>query len=117
MATSWLTGLFFSARNQGDILEGSIRPAQGLRLASEKIRMLPSDPLITAKEAAAFLRITNRHLRRLVSQGTVAAYRIGATGKPRFLQDDLKRLLKPAVALSRAPEELRDFITTHIRSG
>jgi len=66
---------------------------------------------LTAAGAAKYLGISTRHLRRLVVKGEIVDYRIGKSGRPRYRQEDIDRLLTMTVTRSNANTSLRDFIS------
>lgn len=54
----------------------------------------PQQPLLTLKEAAAFLRISVRHLQRIVKRREVACFRFGRS--IRLSVEDLASLMESA---------------------
>ena len=55
-----------------------------------------SGSLMTVGEAAAALRISRGHVRRLARTGVLPAVRIGERGELRVRTQDLEQLLRPA---------------------
>ncbi len=60
------------------------------RLATE------ASPWLTIDEAAAYLRISDRTLRRAVRDRAVRAYRVGGKRELRFRQEDLDAFMQVA---------------------
>jgi excisionase family DNA binding protein len=51
--------------------------------------------LFPSKDAAAFLVITERGLRKLRERGEIRAYRVGSSRSIRYRREDLEALLHP----------------------
>ena len=58
---------------------------------------MTESPWMTLREAAAYLRVSQRTMRSLVARERVTAYRINPRGALRFKADDLDRALEPLV--------------------
>jgi len=56
--------------------------------------MKPSSPLLTTKEAAGFLRVSEVSVRRWADAGTLRSYYVGDRGERRFTRDDLLHYLE-----------------------
>lgn len=56
--------------------------------------MKRNSPLLTTKEAAEFLRVSEASIRRWADGGTLKSYFVGDRGERRFMQDDLLAYLK-----------------------
>ncbi len=55
----------------------------------------PSQDWYTIDESAGYLRVSRRTMYKLINEGQLAAYRVGAGGHRRFRRDDLERLMIP----------------------
>ena len=58
---------------------------------------MTESPWMTLREAAAYLRVSQRTMRTLVVRERVTVYRINPRGALRFKADDLDRALEPLV--------------------
>lgn len=56
--------------------------------------MQPSSPLLTTKEAADFLRVSEASIRRWADAGKLKCYYVGDRGERRFTREDLLAYLK-----------------------
>lgn len=79
----------------------------------------PLDNWLNAKAAALYLGYSARHLRRLVDEGSLVAYRLGGKGRPRFRQSDLDQAVRRLDAQSapRTDSCLAEFINHHTKRG
>jgi len=59
------------------------------------IRSAPPQDWYTIDESASYLRVSRRTIYKLIHDGQLAAYRVGAGGHRRFRKDDLERLMNP----------------------
>ena len=65
-------------------------------LRIEKGLITEASPWLTIDEAAAYLRISDRTLRRAVRDGAVRAYRVGGKRELRFQREDLDAFMQVA---------------------
>jgi len=56
--------------------------------------MKPSSPLLTTKEAADFLRVSEASIRRWADAGKLKCYYVGDRGERRFMREDLLAYLQ-----------------------
>jgi excisionase family DNA binding protein len=59
---------------------------------------MPNTRLLTTAETAALLRISTRHLHRLVQAGTLKPIRLTPRGEFKFRSGDLDELIEGGVA-------------------
>lgn len=60
----------------------------------------PSQDWYTIDESAGYLRVSRRTMYKLIHDGQLAAYRVGAGGHRRFRRNDLERLMTPEASES-----------------
>jgi excisionase family DNA binding protein len=63
--------------------------------------------LLTAKEAARYLRISRRTIDNLLQDGRLRGYQIRTRGKLLFRQDDLAALLTPTQPSARTNADVQ----------
>ena len=68
-----------------DTIEGRLRV-----LSAETLTWLDID------DAAAYLRVSERTMRRAVAAGEIKAYRVGGRRDLRFRREDLDKFMEPA---------------------
>lgn len=64
--------------------------------------VVAEDRFLTVREAAAELRLTTDSVYRLIQQGRLRAFRVGATGPLRIEPAAIDELLQPAVEPTQA---------------
>lgn len=69
--------------------------------------MKPNSPLLTTKEAAEFLRVSEASIRRWADAGTLRSYSVGDRGERRFMRDDLLAYLKRNRSTAKARRSAR----------
>ena len=62
---------------------------------------MPS-PWITQLEAAEYLRITARHVRNLIAEGTLTGYSVGGKRTVRVRRDEVEALFAPIPTVATA---------------
>ena len=75
------------------------------------------DALLTRRDVAHRLRVTERTVDRYVDDGKLKSFRIGAGGSIRFKIVDVERLLLPVQNAEQVADDLNGFITTHTKQG
>ncbi|MCT1639735.1 helix-turn-helix domain-containing protein [Dietzia cinnamea] len=60
-----------------------------------------SDAPLYLDQAAEYLSVSPKSIRRMVSRGDLPAYRLGGQGRLRFLKKDLDALLVPVPTVVR----------------
>lgn len=61
----------------------------------------PSDAPLYLDQAAEYLSVSPKSIRRMVSRGDLPAYRLSGKGRLRFLRADLDALLVPVPTVAR----------------
>lgn len=73
----------------------AIGPIAGMRLEMARQEL---DPLLTHKEVAALMRLSPRHLTRLLREGRLVLPTVRGTTRPRYRRDDVERMLRTRAA-------------------
>lgn len=87
-------------------------------LRKPKPSTLPANAaMLTKREVAERLHVTERTIDRYVDNGKLKCFRIGVNGSVRFKFEDVERLLIPEKNAEQVADDLDDFITTQTTKG
>lgn len=108
----WPATLDAMSANKSPFAASSIQPRRASTGPSEGSRVRPSairHALLTADEAAEYLRVSTKTISRYVVAGRLVALRLPG-GQRRFRSADLERLLE---AVTTCSEDIEAFIRRH----
>lgn len=97
------------------LMEAENRRRQRMKRISQQSSVVPSaDCMLSKKEVAAQLHVSERMVERYVKDGLLPTYRLGSNGSCRFKNKDIERLLI-AQETTATEDHVSDFITHQLK--